>query len=154
MPRQQRPSRRRNWCFTINNPNQLEENQLGQIIADIQSGQGFGETVRYLVYQLETAPSSTQHYQGYIQFLRPLTMRQVKGIISQRCHLEPARGSPEANKRYCTKDQGRLAGPWEAGTPMSQGRRTDIQAVCEEIMEGKTPLAIWGGENQKEYFKY
>ena len=51
--------------------------------------------------------------------------------------LRHAKGSPEQNRKYCTKDDTRIAGPWERGEmPASgQGKRNDIIKVVNHIKE-------------------
>lgn len=54
----------RDWCFTINNPVQTEQEFMEylQTVKDL----------RYVVFQRERAPETgTEHYQGYFEFTQP-----------------------------------------------------------------------------------
>jgi len=117
----------RAWCFTLNNPTEDEKNALSNCLPD----------ERYCVYQLEKGDSGTPHMQGYCYFEQRKSLRQVKTYIGQRAHCEPAKGSPSQNRTYCTKDEGRLDGPFERGQIPSQGRRTDLSEAAALAREGK-----------------
>jgi len=120
----------KNWCFTINNPTAEDAARLSDCIALTSSNDSF---VGYIVYQSEAGSEGTPHYQGYIQCRTRKTLRQIKQIVGDRAHLEVARGKPEQNKDYCTKEP-RLDGPWEAGTiAAGQGTRNDINQFVEYI---------------------
>ena len=57
-------SQARDWCFTINNPVQSEQEFLEYLntVTDL----------RYAVFQRERAPETgTEHYQGYFEFTQP-----------------------------------------------------------------------------------
>lgn len=72
-------------------------------------------------------------------------MAALKKIFgSSKFHAEPSKGSAQSNYDYCTKDESRLAGPWETGTRSvcSQGDRTDLEAVRDAIRGGATELEI------------
>lgn len=130
-------SRRRDWCFTINN-------------ADV--GPFFRDGIyRYLVFQHEKGASGTEHVQGFVQFKVPKTMLQAKNFIDVRAHLEERRGTVEEAIHYCKKpvdncecrhccDPGnvRIMGPFESGSPsMGQGARTDIKKFAVDMELGK-----------------
>lgn len=112
-------NRSRSWVFTLNNPADdvrpcLEDNML------------------YLVYQLEEGEQGTPHLQGFVYWanaVRMVTMRQ----FLPGAHVEVARGTPAQNKAYCTKDSGRLDGPWEFGDMPRQGKRRDWDRAYEVI---------------------
>ena len=69
----------------------------------------------YLVAQKERGAEGTEHIQAYISFENAVAFTTVKTIF-QGAHIEAARGSPEENRTYCTKEETRVAGPWEYGT--------------------------------------
>lgn len=102
------------WCFTANIP-QYWERPEGVFEDLIQEAE-------YMVCQIEKAPTTGQlHIQGYIWFQSARTLQSVKNKIKEWCgieaHLEKARGSPQQNKDYCTKEESRVDGPWEMGSP-------------------------------------
>lgn len=88
------PQRTRAWCFTINNHTDAEEASVKHAM----------EQARYGVYGREVGESGTPHLQGYIYFSNPRRFQGVKNLLGDRVHLEAARGTPEQNRNYCTKD--------------------------------------------------
>jgi len=88
--------------------------------------------VGYLVAQLERAPTTGQlHIQGYFELTERKSMFQIKQQFeTNSIHLERSRGTWEQNKTYCTKPETREAGPWEFGTHLPQGRRSDLGEVA------------------------
>lgn len=93
----------RNWTFTLNNYEGLLDIAL------------FSDCT-YSIYQEEVGESGTPHLQGYLQFScrkRLAFLRDLVGL--EGAHFEVARGTPEENKVYCSKDEGRLGGPYESG---------------------------------------
>ena len=131
----------RAWCFTINNPSPAE----CTIFPD-----GLPEGVRYIVYQRERGAEGTEHIQGYLQFVKPRLLTWVKKLTYNdtlpfaRAHLAVARGSPEQNKAYCTKDDTRVDGPWELGAPSKSGERTDLHAVFDRLQKDGDLRAVPG----------
>lgn len=115
-------SRSRAWCFTINNP------------VDDTIPQNWDYS--YLVYQKEKGDSGTEHLQGYLYLKNAVRFATVKKLDAT-AHWEPARGTAEENKAYCTKEEGRIAGPWELGTMPKQGKRNDIAELKALLDEGK-----------------
>lgn len=114
--------RSRGWCFTINNPSE-DDNP--------KSTTGW----TYIVYQLESGDNGTPHYQGYVYFRNARALSSLKKLFP-RAHLEPAGGTPQQNKAYCTKEEGRLGGPWELGQCPSPGARTDLKQLQADIDAG------------------
>ena len=105
------------WCFTINNP------------SDTDKPFDWPGT-DYVVYQLEKSESGTLHHQGYVEF--PVNKRRsaVKKIHAT-AHWEKRLGSQDQAIDYCKKEDTRVDGPWEQGTPKAnnQGKRTDLEAA-------------------------
>ena len=129
----------RRWCFTLNNPTEEEKEYFSSLFAEHIG------LVRYLVYQVEQGESGTPHIQGYIELTKQVRWKRIKTLLGDRCHLEAARGDFESNEKYCTKDEGRVDGPWHFGTPArhKQGQRNDLLAVKAMIDEGKSMKDIW-----------
>lgn len=114
-------SRNRSYCFTVNN----YEGIISE--ADWNDLQSQGAT--YLIYQEEIGEQGTIHLQGYISFSQPKSMQQVCNFLpGSSCRV--ANGSAEQNKTYCTKEEGRLGGPYEFGTIPAQVRASSLRA-CE-----------------------
>lgn len=123
-----RQGRYRNWVFTLN----FEDGNVVHPELSLTD-----HKIKFYAYQHEKV--STDHLQGVICFDNPRTLTGVKKILP-RAHLEVMRGSFEQAYAYAVKQETRVAGPWEAGTPLRQGRRTDIEDVVEEIIEGNLTL--------------
>lgn len=88
----QKMSKSRNWCFTLNNPEQdlslLKNNLL----------------VKTLIYNLELGEEElTLHYQGYIELCQPRALTYLKQLIP-RAHFEPRKGTRQQAIWYCLKD--------------------------------------------------
>lgn len=116
-------SRSRGYCFTINNP------------TDDTVPQNW--PYEYLVYQKEEAPTTkTPHLQGYVYFKNARSLTQMKKLDAG-AHWTPARGTAVENKKYCTKDEGRLSGPWELGALPVQGKRSDLDGLKQALKENK-----------------
>jgi len=84
----------RNWCMTINNPTDEDEQDVA----------AFSELTDYLVVGRETSASGTPHLQIY--FILPRKSRR-NGILKhfrRPPHIEAARGSHEQASKYCMKD--------------------------------------------------
>lgn len=94
----------------------------------------------YLIWEKEVAPSTgTCHIQGYIRLVRKQSMSTTKLLLTDRAHLERAKGTEEENRVYCSKE--REGNDWaEEGTFQAdegkQGRRTDLDAVSGSVMSG------------------
>lgn len=109
-------ARSRAWCFTVNNPTELDVTEF--LCMDY----------RYFVLGFEEGENGTPHWQGYVSFQDAKTMTSVKKRLS-RAHWEIAKGTPIQNYEYCTKggdfvDDGELP---------SQGRITWER--LEEVMQ-------------------
>lgn len=113
-------NRSRRWCFTLNNPTRTDEEELEQLGAE--------STVTYLIYGDEKGENGTRHFQGYIEFKNGRSLAGCKKLIA-RAHWEQAKGSPESNRTYCSKE-GRVQ---EWGSISRQGARNDMSAVREII---------------------
>lgn len=124
----------RNWCFTINNPTAF----LDSLAVE--------DDVLYAVWQLESGQNGTEHFQGYIMFTRPLRQAQVLALFTDHPHLEVARGTPQQNRDYCTKNEMRIGEFSEIGIfpEKGQGKRSDLERL---------QIALDTGLAQHEYAK-
>lgn len=117
----------RNWCFTLNNYTNDEKNSLTAL------GTELSFNIRYLIFGEEKGENETPHLQGYISFEKRKSFGVVKRLISERAHLESAKGNPEQNKDYCSKGEniqefGKL--------PAGAGARNDLVKVAEACQNG------------------
>ena len=117
----------RAWCWTWNNPEASADKWLQ---TETRSG------AIYACWEHEVAPSTgTPHIQGYWYFQNPRSLAGVKKLI-YGAHFEIAKGSPEQNRAYCSKEAG--VEHFERGTLPQQGKRSDIQTIKEMIKKGAT----------------
>lgn len=137
-------SKSKSWCFTINNH------------TDPSIPKQWSEICEYLVYQEEQGSNGTKHLQGYIVFGTRKTLAFMKKNVHATAHWETAKGSAVQNKAYCTKDDTRLAGPWEIGSMpknIGQGKRTDLKRLRETILTGASRRKLFK-DHTSESFKY
>lgn len=108
------------------------------------------DMTKYLVYGDEICPTTgRQHWQTYVVFNYQKTFRTVQKLYPG-AHLEPCKGSPEANMRYCKKE-----GKWkEFGKPPAQGERGDLIEIKEDILNGKLTCEDIIIENPILYHQY
>lgn len=134
-------ARVRSFCMTVNN---YEEGAIDTL-------RGL-TIIKYAIIGKEVGDTGTPHLQCYVQLMKVQTIRAFQKKLTEagvHCHLEVAKGSLEKNQDYCKKE-----GRWiEWGTPSTQGKRTDIAALYEAVVEGKTNLEL-GQEFPAEYMKY
>lgn len=116
--------RARGWCFTLNNPTDDEITSVQQL-----------ECV-YLIFGKEKV--STAHLQGYVYFANGKTLAAAKKFIP-RAHLEIARGTPEQNTVYCSKDGIVFEKGTRPITDKEKGENEKVRAKrnLEALMEGR-----------------
>lgn len=102
----------RAWCFTLNNYDEDDENMFREL------------ECKYLVCGREQCPTTgTKHLQGFVYFKNPRSFQGVREIEPQ-AHWEKAKGTPEQNREYCTKE----GNYFETGLiPMSQKRKGEVE---------------------------
>lgn len=119
----------KHWCGTINNPMPEDEILLLDAITDDD----------YLIYQYETGEEKTCHIQFYIAYEVRKRFDALKKLLP-RAHLEKCKGTPSDNIKYCSKQEGRMDGPYEHGSrpTVSQGQRNSAEqkALTELILSG------------------
>lgn len=83
----------------------------------------------------------TSHLQGYVYLHNQSTLTALKKRIGiKEIHLEGAKGSPEQNFDYCTKQD--TENYYERGIRPKQGRRTDLTNINQEIHSGTSMRAL------------
>jgi len=88
----------RAFCLTLNNPTEVEYDQL---VAHIQT------KVHYAIVGREVGEEGTPHLQVYLYYKNPTkrTMDTWTRLLgTNRYHVEVARGSPTENREYCSKE--------------------------------------------------
>lgn len=98
--------------------------------------------------------------QGFLAFANPRTLGGVKRLISERVHLEAARGTPADSIVYCSKpdtfDANAGFGFTEFGTRPAgpgQGARTDLEAIGASIRAGAS-LATIAETHASDFIRY
>lgn len=138
-------SKSKGWAWTLNNPIMSGEALLEMLKRD--------RRVKYAVFQLEQGEQGTRHFQGYVFFSETVRFSQAMSLFGDSWpHMEKARGTPEQNRVYCTKE-GRLGGPWIFGECPMNGRRSDLKRLAEKVMTGVTLKEIARAE-PFEFAKY
>lgn len=100
--------RSRAWCFTA----------FGDISDNLPA--------TYWCYGVEKCPTTgREHLQGYIYFKNARTFTATKNLLGSTTHLEPAKGTAQENRDYCSKD-GTFR---EYGEIPKPGQRKDLMAV-------------------------
>lgn len=123
-------TRARNWCFTINNP----ENNIELSADEIERFH-----IRYLVWQKEQGEQNTEHIQGYIEFSKVKRMSALKKMgFLNKGHFERRRGTRAQARDYCMKEDTRIEGPFEIGEFVVQGKRSDLIEVKDDMLGGMT----------------
>lgn len=112
-------SRHCNWTLTLNNYTTLDIFRW-KAIAE-------GKECQYLIFEEEVGEKGTPHLQGYVSFGKKKTLKGVKELLGNRVHAEAARGSPESNIAYCTKDRNNVVEIGER--PVGQGHRSDFDRM-------------------------
>lgn len=98
--------------------------------------------VRYACFQFEVAPTTLRrHCQGYIYFRTPCRSPAVKKLLRAwngcEAHIDHARGTPDQNLAYCSKEESRILGTFRSfGEIPSKGRRNDLREIATMIGEG------------------
>lgn len=135
----------KNWCWTLHDPTELE---VGKLIAD-------HDGISYIVWQEETCPDTGRiHLQGYVQFQEKARLAKAKKILlgdkNHRVHMESAKGTPDENKTYCTKEGGRNVNEWGV---MKRTTR-DLGQIASAIASGEMTIKQVIEENPALYVQH
>lgn len=90
-----RMSKARNYCFTINNYTDADEEALKSWVTDLLAA--------YVVYGKEVGESGTPHLQGYAEFNKQFRLTELKKLHAT-AHWEERKGTREQAVNYCKKD--------------------------------------------------
>jgi len=153
-PVQNNNKKSRGWIFVINSKHnfnismefwedfQIKNDQVECWIAQFEKG---GNTQR-------------KHIQGYVLCKHAVSMNWMKNMLEcDWAHLEPARGSREQNRIYCSKEETRIDDtiPKEGGNwATEQGKRNDLLDVACEIKEKKRKFHEIAIDHPTTYMKY
>lgn len=123
------------WCFTWNNPT-----LSGEELKELLEAKG---RIECAVFQLEEGENGTRHFQGWLTTKdRAYTTGMHNMMKPYRMAWLHAKGGKNANLKYCTKDEGRIDGPWFINPDAfavnkngTQGKRTDMDKFTQRVME-------------------
>jgi len=113
-------SRVRAYVFTINN----------YVESDISDIKALKDKAQYMIVGDEKGEEGTPHLQGYVYFSHPKVFGSLKKKLP-RAHLEVAKGTPQENKKYCSKQKVLF----EFGDIPQQGKRNDIDEVRDILKD-------------------
>ncbi len=116
------------FCFTLNNYSD----------GDIDAIQASG-LYKYGIVGKEIAPTTgTPHLQGYVQLHKRAGMKaafkRFQAHVTNHASLRVAKGDCDQNRVYCSKEENFV----EWGTPSRKGQRTDLDAMRDAIIDGKS----------------
>lgn len=96
--------------------------------------------IQYIITQGELTKDLKQHIQGYAQFTRKQTLKQIKTFFQDNTlHIEESRGTPEQASNYCKEIKNGIFRTFiEYGEMKQPGKRTDILHFRNMITEGQT----------------
>lgn len=130
----------RHWCFTVCFADTAET------LADFTMlDPSMWRNCRYCVYQLERGEEGTLHFQGYVEFTKPMRMAAIKKFDGMEgAHLEARLGSRDQARNYCMEQDTRVEGPWEYGVwdKGGQGKRNDVKEMVTGVLAGKTDIEL------------
>lgn len=142
----------RNWCFTWNNyPPDHKEKLLN-----------LSSNIVYVIWGYEIGPKTgTRHLQGFIIFETHQRYGQIskKGQYDPRslkgripgAYWKPMYSNAKACIKYCKKDINYFTDGTE---PVGQGNRSDLDVVCNKIVEGGVKLEELAREHPASFVRF
>lgn len=114
------------------------------------------DKISYIMWSLEKCPSTGRlHQQGFITLKTPLRRTGVQHLLSNPgLHLEKCIGGLDHNMKYVSKSATHVEGPWEIGTPVHQGTRTDLKRYSNLVIDLSNRMEDVALENPHLYIKY
>lgn len=148
-----RPTRRNSYAFTLFS---YSDEDIARFRALTESpGEDQQPAARYIVFQEEITPlTNVPHLQGYIELLRPYSMRSAKRIFANNSiHLEFRRGTSKQASDYCKKHETRKPGtePFESGT---RARQNELYVTAVDAVVGGSTLTSIAHSHPTEYVRH
>lgn len=111
----------------------------------------FDETkMKYLAYAKEICPTTgREHWQSYVCWKNAITFDNCRKKLAPH-HVEIMHGTLKQNNTYCSK-QGILI---EHGSIPDQGKRTDLNKIKDEILNGNLTVDEICTEDPEVYHQY
>jgi len=90
----------------------------------------------WVICQLERSPTTNKlHLQGAVYYKNAVTFSRLKKDFGDTVHIEIMRGKHSDSKKYCSKPESQVAGPWELGECPVQGKRMDWTNVKDQVLK-------------------
>lgn len=122
--------RARGWCITLNNYEERDWDTIGDFVRD---------NCVYGILGREQGEGGTPHIQGYLHFSNARTFAAVlKRLGNNRIHLEAAKGTPQQNREYCSKEGSYV----EHGSIPIQGKRNDLIEIQDKLDSGVPEMQL------------
>ncbi len=127
-------TQKRNWCFTLNNPTNADQ----EFFNEIENGGEWTHIITYIILQEEKGVDGTVHYQGYIELKKAVRLSRMKTLFGDRYHFEARRGTQAQAIAYCKKAESRLANGfvWTYGSPKRGGTAGKFSDVVTALKNG------------------
>lgn len=94
----------------------------------------------YYIYKKEICPETKkEHFHAYIEGKEKINFNMVKEIFDDKTiHIEPRRGTQKQAIDYVCKEETKAGEPVEWGTKKKQGKRSDVDEIYQDVIEGHT----------------
>jgi hypothetical protein len=134
--RTNRGPRAKYWCFTENDAVGIVD-----ILEAFNGDRKFHPNITYICGQVEEGKENHAHFQGYLELNTRKRIPWLKTNLSKTAHFERRRGTQKEAIDYCKKNDTRVDGPYEFGTPTKQfaGKRNDI-IMIKELADTGVPI--------------
>lgn len=139
-PAKQRGTQCNYWCFTVNNPELEQMEQMEQV---------FRHECKWYIFQEETGEQGTPHLQGTLCLKTKQRLTQLKKI-DPKIHWEPTK-SVKASICYCTKYETRTGKIWSFGIDIPKplklheprGWQLQVMDIIKEEPDERTIHWFW-----------
>lgn len=109
---------------------------------------------KFAAGQIERGNETGQlHLQYYIQRSKQSRLVTIRREICDKSHWEVARGTAAQCIAYVSKEEARVAGPWQFGESSTMGGRTDLAMAAQAVREGKEMKEV-ATEFPETFIKY
>jgi len=122
---------------------------LGELVPQALRFFDAQKTLVYGIYGKEVCPTTKRdHLQCYIYYQNPRTWKEIKKYFPN-AHIEIAKGTPEENKAYCSKEKSFE----EFGELPHQGKRSDLDQMRSLVQTGASLAECWSQARSFQAFR-
>lgn len=129
----------RTWEVTLNNPTDDDRARFTRICTND------GIVTRAVI--AEETGSGTPHFQGRISFKQSKRLAALKKLLGTRCHFEKTKATGDWSYYFKETE------PFINFDNRSQGARTDLQTIAQEIKDGAT-IAQIARDHPQQFIRY